>query len=143
MLVHDIIKNQSGPVMTIRTSRSVQHAIDKLVAFRIGSLLVEDDEGILVGIITERDILNECARCSEGLGKTKVKEVMTREMVTGDPTDRVSHLLNVMTENRIRHLPIMDGDRMLGLVSIGDLVKSQLDTMASENQHLREYIQHG
>lgn len=143
MLVHDIIKNQSGPVRTIRTSRSVQHAIDKLVAFRIGSLLVEDDEGILVGIITERDILNECARCSEELGMTKVEEVMTIEMVTGDPTDRVSHLLNVMTENRIRHLPIMDGDRMLGLVSIGDLVKSQLDTMASENQHLREYIQHG
>ena len=116
-------------------------AIRLLVKNRIGSLMVENDEGKIVRIITERDTLNESAERSKFLDQTPVREIMTRDLHTGVPDDDVNHLLMIMTEKRVRHLPIMKGEDLVGLVSIGDLVKARLSETQDENIQLRDYIQ--
>lgn len=141
MLVSDILKKQTYEVLTIGPGRTVLDAIGVLVENKIGSLLVKDDAGRIVGIITERDILIDSAQNSSRLGETLVGKIMTTDLVTGSPCDRVVDLLNLMTQRRIRHLPIMRDDELAGLVSIGDLVKSQLMETQSENDHLKDYIQ--
>ena len=112
------------------------------MAHRIGALLVIDDDGITRGIVTERDVLRECAGGADRLHEIPVGAAMSRELVVGLLDDDIDEAMGAMTRNRIRHLPIMDGGRVAGLVSIGDLVKSCLDEASSENGFLREYI-HG
>jgi CBS domain-containing protein len=144
MRASDVLRDRKFKVQTILPTRSVQEAINQLVVHGIGSLLVEDEtSGDIIGIITERDILKECARRSQLLDETPVHEVMTKKLIVGRLDDKVTHLLELMTNHRVRHLPIMKDDRLEGLLSIGDLVKAQLDQMAMENQHLKEYIQGG
>lgn len=143
MLVSSVLKAREAPIQSIDGEKTVQDAIDQLVEFGIGSLLVTNSRGELSGIITERDILRESAVRSDKLKETKVAKIMTADLVTGTPEDKVGVLLGVMTQNRIRHLPIMCKGELVGLVSIGDLVKAQVDEIEKENQHLKEYIQGG
>lgn len=143
MLVSSVLKGREAPIQSIDSEKTVQDAIDQLVEFGIGSLLVTNSQDELSGIITERDILRESAARSDKLKVTKVAQIMTADLVTGTPEDKVGVLLGVMTKNRIRHLPIMSKGELVGLVSIGDLVKAQVDEIEEENQHLKEYIQGG
>lgn len=140
MFVSDILKRHDRPVQTIDQSRSVLDAIDLMNENRIGSLLVTNGDGRLVGIMTERDVLRASAKRHGMLDTTEVSQVMSRGLITASPEDRVTDLLSVMTEKRIRHLPIMQGSELKGMVSIGDLVKIQLEATAEENRHLKEYI---
>lgn len=140
MLVSEILKRQSRPVETVLESQSMQEAIDKLVEKRIGSLLVKSERGKVAGIVTERDILRNIYSRSRRPENVRVGEIMTAEMITGGPCDSVNDLLKVMTKHRIRHLPIMSGTRLEGLVSIGDLVATQFEQVRDENHHLKEYI---
>lgn len=144
MRASDVLRDRKFKVQTILPTRTVQEAINQLVVHGIGSLLVEEeDSGKIVGIITERDILRDCAKRSHLLSETRVEEVMTKKLVAGKIDDKVNRLLELMTNHRVRHLPIMKEDKLVGLLSIGDLVKAQLDDVAQENQHLKEYIQGG
>jgi len=143
MFAEDIIKRQNRPVETIRPDQSVQDAINKLVEKRIGSLLVVGNQFEIVGIITERDILRASYTQSRRHERVRVEEIMTRNPVSGTLEDGVNYLLTVMTENRIRHLPIMRGARLEGLISIGDLVAAQLEAINEENHHLKSYITEG
>ena len=141
MNVEDILaRKSSNEVRSIESERSVEEAVAELVQHNIGSLIVMKG-GRPVGIITERDILRCCAN---GMGKTastRVYEVMSRDLIVGEAGDTVDYVMGIMTRNRIRHLPIMaTGDRMIGMVSIGDVVESQLHETRYENRHLREYI---
>ena len=141
MNVEDILaRKSSNEVRSIESERSVEEAVAELVQHNIGSLIVMEG-GRPVGIITERDILRCCAN---GMGKTastRVYEVMSRDLIVGEAGDTVDYVMGIMTRNRIRHLPIMaTGDRMIGMVSIGDVVESQLHETRYENRHLREYI---
>lgn len=139
----DVLKQREGEIFGIHPDKTVLEAIGKMVELRIGSLVVLDDGGALAGIITERDILNESAARSAKLAETRVSAVMTRELVTGELDDDLNQLLNVMTEKRVRHIPILSGGKLEGLLSIGDLVKAQLELIREENKHLRDYIQGG
>lgn len=142
MLASDILRDRKFKVQTILPTRTVQEAINQLVVHGIGSLLVEEEgSGSIIGIITERDILRQCAKGCEEMERMPVGDVMTQKLVVGKMGDKVNHLLELMTNNRVRHLPIMEEGKLMGLVSIGDLVKAQLDQIATENQHLKEYIQ--
>lgn len=144
MLASDILRERKTRVQTILPGRTVQEAINQLVVHGIGSLLVvEEGSGDVIGIITERDILRECGRRSHMLDETRVEQVMTRELIVGKPDDDLNHLMEAMTHHRVRHLPIMKDGRLMGLLSIGDLVKAQLNHIAMENHHLKEYIQGG
>ncbi|HYO47673.1 MAG TPA: CBS domain-containing protein [Gemmatimonadota bacterium] len=141
MNVQDILSRKaSNAVRTIAPDRTVEEAVAQLVAHNIGSLIVMD-QGRPAGIVTERDILRCCAN---GMGKsasTRVADVMTRDLIVGEAGDSVDYVMGIMTRNRIRHLPIVDRKQgILGMVSIGDVVESQLHETKYENRHLKQYI---
>lgn len=142
MKVRDVLHTKGRQVHTVSPDASIQDVVHALMAHRIGALLVMDEHGITRGIVTERDVLRECAGGADRLHTIPVRSAMTADLVVGLLEDDVDETLGTMTRHRIRHLPIMDGGRVAGLVSIGDLVKSCLDEAASENGFLREYI-HG
>ena len=93
-----------------------------------------------MGIISERDILRFCAAGKSTLASAKVSEVMTTRLVTGSPDQSLEEAMGVMTRTRIRHLPIVSEGRLVGIVSIGDLVKNQLEQLAMENHFMKSYI---
>lgn len=140
MKVKDIlVKNDKKPV-TIRQSATVIEAIRLMNMHKFGSLLVLGENGGLTGIITERDILYECAVRVDLIHKTEVAEIMTKNLIIGVPDDTVEYLMGVMTKNRIRHLPIIDNGSIAGMISILDLVEHQLARAEYKNRFLEEYI---
>lgn len=134
-----LARKSSDRIVTVSSDRTVLEAVHVLVEHGIGSLLVVDDDE-LAGIITERDVLRCCADDPATMARTKVADVMTRELVVATPEDDVEELMATMTRNRIRHLPVLVEGRLEGILSIGDVVESQLHDMKSENRHLRRYI---
>jgi CBS domain-containing protein len=143
MKLRDILQSKSiQNVLTIAESRTVHEAIRILSENKIGALLVLDKNEALVGIISERDVLWECVERDNLLRKTKVRSVMTKKLITGSPEDDIEHTMGIMTQNRIRHLPILEGERVVGIISIGDVVKGQLTEMADHNQYLTQYMFH-
>ncbi len=140
MRVHEILKGKGDSVYQISPDATMAEAVDRLVKFNIGSLLVTDGESI-VGIITERDVLKAIAGGTKGLGDLVVENFMTKDLVTGNSNDEVGEIMGMMTSHRVRHLPIIDDERLAGMISIGDVVKSQYELLAVENHYLRVYIQ--
>ncbi len=142
MKVKEILEKKGSSVIAVKSENTVHYAIRLANDQKIGALLVMDDEK-LVGIITERDILRECYGRSHLIEKTRVNEIMTKNLIVGIPEDEVKYLMGIMTKNKIRHMPIMNHDRVAGMVSIGDLVYSMLEEVEFQNRHLEQYIQTG
>lgn len=140
MLIRDILRDKGHEVVTVAPDRTVLHAMRLLVDRNIGSLPVLDDSDIR-GIITERDVLQLTARRPTDFRDLSVSEVMTRDVITVTDTETIEQVMDVMTRNRIRHLPIVDDDGLVGLVSIGDVVNALRRSVQSENEHLKQYIQ--
>ncbi len=141
MQVREVLEAKpSHVVTTITPAETVQAAIDKLCEQRIGALLVINKEGGPVGIITERDVLTQASRDIQAFGGRLVSDVMTRNLVCALPDDNVDYVMQVMTQNRIRHLPIIEEQKVIGLVSIGDLIKSELEISQVENHMLKDYL---
>jgi len=141
MKVRDVYKSRPIGLQTITPEASFQDAIRQLNRFNIGGLPVCDTDGDLVGIITERDIMRLCGdvACHDALGR-RVGAVMTRNLVTATEDDTVESVMRTMTERRIRHMPILAGHRLVSIISIGDVVKTQLEQSSVENQFLRDYV---
>ncbi len=143
MTLHDILKSKGTSVHVISPESTLGDVVKELVRHRIGSLLVCDrdpESGEQVrGIITERDILYACA-AGKPLGEVKVAEVMTRELITGSPNETLEDAMGLMTKHRIRHLPVLAKGRLVGMVSIGDVVKAEHHVLAMENHFMRDYI---
>lgn len=140
MKIGDILRTKGREVATIAESQTVLAAARVLVERNIGSLVVMDGQRP-VGIFTERDVLRLTAREPGELNTTQVGGVMTRDVITANSDDTVAAVMDLMTENRIRHVPIMAGDELAGIVSIGDLVNACRVSAESENSQLRQYIQ--
>ena len=141
MFVKEILREKGHEVFTIDSSVTLATVVEELVARQCGSLVVID-RGQIVGIVTERDILHASAERRTPLAETKLCDAMKRNLTTASPTDKVSDLMGVMTDRRVRHLPVLDDGELIGLVSIGDVVKAQHAELQTENQFLKEYI-HG
>ena len=141
MKIKEILRNKGHDVVTITETRSVLAAAQALVDHNIGGVLVTEGE-LLKGILTERDILRVTARSPGELDSILVGTVMTRELITAKPEDELTEVMDVMTQNKIRHLPILEGDRLIGIISIGDLVNACRVVAEEENSQLRQYI-HG
>lgn len=152
MQIHDILRQKGRNVVTIEVHKTVHEAIGVLNQHRIGALVVIGDDGEISGIITERDILRECGeRCThltESPGPEEkacpvlVRDAMTKDLIIGVPGDDLSYVMGVMTKNRIRHLPILDGGDLVGIISIGDVVNAHVEETEYENRLLKDYI-HG
>jgi CBS domain-containing protein len=140
MKIRDVLKAKGSQVYTVAPHRTVSEALALLVQFHVGALLVQDDDGQPVGIISERDVLRECHHRAGQLAQTAVRDAMTTDLLVGVPEDDLAYTMGIMTNNRVRHLPIVDGDRIAGLVSIGDVVKACLEETEYENRYLKEYI---
>ncbi|MEX0711879.1 MAG: CBS domain-containing protein [Pirellulales bacterium] len=140
MVLREILREKGAAVHSIGPDATLDNVVQKLVEFNCGSLVVCREDR-MVGIITERDILRFCAARRMPLDACRVEGTMTGDVVTGKPGDSVEHTMGLMTEKRIRHLPILEDGRLCGLISIGDVVKAQHRIMAIENQYLKTYIQ--
>jgi CBS domain-containing protein len=141
MKVREILAIKGEHVHTIDSERTVLDAVALLVEHGIGALLVRDAAGAVAGIISERDVLRVSRDRSGDLGSIRISNVMTRDLIVCVPDDDVDYAMGIVTKNRVRHLPVMDGGRVAGMISIGDLVKARLDAAEYENRYLREYIE--
>ena len=134
----EILERKGELVVRIPADSTVHQAVQKMVQFAVGSLIVVDG-GQIAGIFTERDYLRRVAL--PGLpSDTPIRKVLTRELVVVSPRDSVLECMAVMSQRRIRHVPVIDGERLCGLISIGDLVEHLSREQEVEIQYLREYI---
>jgi CBS domain-containing protein len=141
MRIRDILRTKGHDVVTVGPDQPVLAAVRILAEHRIGALVVRSRDQV-EGIISERDILNLAASDPARLTSERVADVMTTEVIVGVPEDDLDYVMNIMTQNRIRHLPIVDEDGgLVGLVSIGDVVNAVRRSVEAENRHLKEYIQ--
>ena len=138
MRIAEILHRKGSAVSTIRSVEAVDSAIRKLSDQHIGALVVLDRWGKLVGLLSERDILYALDRHGMALLAHRVDEVMNPDHTTCGPEDRVDQVMALMTAHRVRHLPVLDRGRLVGIVSIGDLVKHRLQEKEQETNVLRE-----
>jgi CBS domain-containing protein len=143
MQVKDVIKSKSNRVISIAPEASVSEAIARLVQNNIGSLPVVDAEGELVGIFSERDALRGVHHHGEGFGRMTVAKVMTSEPVTCELCDDVNEVMGKMTERRIAKVPVLKNNVLVGIISVGDVIKYMYEQVSSENQQLMTYIHGG
>ena len=140
MNVHTILRNKGKAVATIHPDATVERAVAVLRLRGIGALVVSDDGERVAGILSERDIVDGFGRFGAELLAVSVAEVMTSPVVTCEPEDSVAELMAEMTNRRIRHFPVLEDGRLVGIVSIGDLVKSRLDEIEYEAHSMRSFI---
>ncbi len=140
MNVETILRNKGNWVATIRPDAPVTEAVDILNKERIGAIVVSEDGKAVDGILSERDIVIALAAHGEDLLSRRVGDIMTRTVITCDPSDTVVELMAEMTNRRIRHFPVVADGRLCGIVSIGDLVKNRLDEVEFEASSLRTFI---
>lgn len=140
MLVRDILKSKGTNVYSIAPDETVYQAIAKMDNLDIGALIVLENEQ-LEGIISERDYRSKVILKGRSSKTTNVSEIMTPDVYYVSPSDSVETCMSVMTEKKFRHLPVMEGDNVVGVVSIGDLVKNIISQQKFEIKNLRHYIQ--
>ena len=142
MQIADVLRGKAvGPgVATTTPSATVEELLGLLSRYNVGALPVVDAGGALVGIVSERDVVRRLHDRGRDLLDATVAELMTVDVVTCSPQDRAADLARIMTEHRIRHLPVCDQGGLIGIVSIGDLVKTRIDQLEREREHLASYI---
>ena len=140
MFVSDILAQKGGLVFSVTPGTSVAQLAQQLSARRIGSMLVLDVEGSVAGIVSERDLVRALASHGAKAMELEARQVMTRDVVTCDPDDSIDQVMQTMTSGRFRHLPVVRRGELLGLVSIGDVVKARLEETKHETEALKAYI---
>jgi CBS domain-containing protein len=136
MKMRDFLKINDRPVITIGSSETISTAIQKLIENHIGALPVCNDKGELVGIICETDLLKECFRNSNAIGITRVQDIMIRRVIVGTPDDDLDYVTTVMKQNRIRHLPIVVGQKLEGIISMRDNCDLQLNECKAQTRYI-------
>lgn len=141
MTIARLIAGRTGEIISCHADDSVAHAVSLLAQRRIGALPVHDRDESVAGIFSERDVLYCLNTKGAAMLDMKVRDVMTAPAITIAPHVAVDEALGLMTRRRIRHLPVVDENQVLGFVSIGDLVKYRIDSIAAEAEAMRVYIQ--
>ena len=138
MKVADILKTKGSAVKTVRPDETAKVFAEHLRNERIGAMIVTRDGSTLEGIISERDLAYGLAAYGDRLPSMRVSELMTRLVILCTPEDTIAEVMTVMTQRRIRHLPVKDGGRLVGIISIGDVLKHRLGEMQLEANVLRD-----
>ena len=142
MLVHEILSSKgSDVVFTIAPDATVTELLDALAEHNVGALVVSSDGSTLEGIVSERDVVRKLRTLDEP-GHATVREIMTTDIHSLTPQDNLGDLMGVMTQHRVRHVPIIEDGRLIGFLSIGDAVKSRMDELEFERDQLTHYL-HG
>lgn len=134
-----ILATKTGDVITILPERQIREAVQLLAEYNIGALVVVDEKDKPVGILSERDIVRRAVE-NEDVFSERVQDIMTKRVIIGMPQDDLYSVINTMTEKRFRHLPIMDEGRLIGIISIGDVLKAQRDAYQGEIDTLETQI---
>ena len=140
MTLEELLNLKENQLISVKQSDEVILAIKNMVDCKVGSLLVMSDSGEFIGILTERDVLRFSAERDGDLAGARIEEMMTRDLMVATPDCSIDQAMSMMTEHRFRHLPVMDGGKPIGMVSIGDLVKAKLKDVTVEVRYLRDYI---
>lgn len=140
MKLRDILKNKGPQVFTIGEDKNLSEALGLLVHNRIGVLIAIDSHAKITGIISERDILRASNDNQLDYLNLPVKEFMTHNVIIAEPDDSIEYAEQTMTLNKCRHLPVIENKVLIGLISIGDIVKARLSETLSENKYLKDYI---
>jgi len=139
MHVADILNRKGHAVVRVRPDLSIEHLAQRLRMEGIGAAVVSDDGASLDGIISERDIVRGFAEHGTDLTTKTVADLMTKAVVTCSPDDTISHVSSLMTKRRVRHVPVVEKQKLVGIVSIGDVVRHRLDELELETNVLRDY----
>ena len=140
MQVSDILKAKGTRVLTVRPEETISAFIKRITSEKVGAMVVSTDGTRPEGIITERDIVHGLAQHGAELLAMEVREVMTKRVIICAPGDSIKAVMIQMIRGRPRHLPVMEGGRLAGMVSIGDVVKNRLENAELEANVLRDYI---
>jgi CBS domain-containing protein len=138
-LVKHLLEDKNGSIHAIEPDKPVLDAIRLMADKYIGALLVMKGSQLL-GIVSERDYARKVILKGRSSAETPVREIMSASVLTVAPGDSVNHCMKLMTDRRVRHLPVVDGGRVVGVVSIGDLVKAVIEDQAQELEHMQRYI---
>lgn len=140
MLVSDLLEGKGSAVAIIASDATVGAVVADLARHRVGALVVSPDGRQIEGIVSERDIVQRLSELHTELLEEPVASIMSTEVRVCAPTDDVESIMNLMTEHRIRHVPVLIDGRLSGIVSIGDVVKNRIEELQSERDHLTAYI---
>ncbi|MEU8799878.1 CBS domain-containing protein [Spirillospora sp. NPDC048819] len=141
MRIRDILRRKGDTVATVRPDATVRQLLAVLAEHNIGAVVVSPDGTSIAGIASERDVVRSLHERGAALLDRPVSDIMTAEVRSCGPADMVEDLRRAMTEHRFRHVPVTEDGRLVGIVSIGDVVKSAIDELESEREHLVGYIQ--
>jgi CBS domain-containing protein len=140
--ISDVLKNKGGSVSTVDPDMTVSELLEGLVTRNIGAMVVVGPRG-LVGIVSERDVVRKLHELGVELLGRPVSEIMTAQVITCTPADSVDSLSVLMTTNRVRHVPVIDSGELAGIVSIGDVVKTRMEELQTQQEQLEAYITQG
>lgn len=143
MRVQDVLKDKDKVTITVTVETPIVEAMGRLIKNKISCLPVVDDKDQLLGIVSDKDIFRAVHENLDDFKKYTVGEVMTADVIVGLVDDEISYIAGLMTKNRIRHVPIVEQQSLKGLVSIGDVVKTQMTNIEIENRYLKLYINGG
>ncbi len=142
MRIADVLRNKGVAVVTINPEATVLELLAGLAEQNIGAMVVMGAEGI-VGIVSERDVVRQLHAHGASVLTRPVSKIMTTELATCTKSDTVDTISVLMTKNRVRHVPVLDGKKLIGIVSIGDVVKTRMEELEAEQQQLHSYITQG
>jgi CBS domain-containing protein len=140
MIVKDILAQKGGDILTIEPAATLAAAVKMLAQRRIGALVVTGADRRIVGIISERDIVRVLDQKGTAVLDAPIAETMTRKVVTCAMSDTIAVIMERMTEGKFRHVPVVEQGRLVGIISIGDVVKARLGELEREHDALRDYI---
>jgi CBS domain-containing protein len=141
MTVKSILAAKGGDLISIEPTATVDAAVKTLAKHRIGALLVLGPDHRVIGILSERDIVRVLAEQGADVLRQPLSQVMTRKVVTVGPSETVGAIMERMTNGKFRHVPVVDEEQLIGIISIGDVVKHRLHEVEQESAALRNYIQ--
>ena len=142
MRIADVLRNKGAAVVTINSEATVHELLAGLAEQNIGAMVVVGAEGV-VGIVSERDVVRQLHRHGASLLSRPIAKIMTSTVATCTKSDTVDAVSALMTNKRVRHVPVMDGKKLIGIVSIGDVVKTRMEELEAEQQQLQSYITQG
>ena len=140
MLIHHVLQRKGADVVTITADAPLTGALSTLAEHNIGAIVVADDQGAVVGIISERDVVRALAARGPVALQGAVGDLMTSTVTTCAPRSTVDDVMALMTERRIRHVPVVDDGALTGIVSIGDVVKTRIGELETERETLHDYL---
>jgi CBS domain-containing protein len=140
MRISDLLRRKGNLVVSVKPEQSVTELLDLLAEHRVGALIVSSDGSTLEGIVSERDVVRKLQQFGPELLHAPIRDIMTATVQTCPPETDLDELMRMMTQGRFRHVPVVDGGRLIGIVSIGDVVKHRIDELQSERDQLTAYI---